>query len=26
MTVQQSKHAAYVITLCNKNKCADIHY
>ena len=23
MTVQQSKYVAYVITLCNKNSCAD---
>ena len=26
MTVQQSKQVAYVITLCNKNSCADVHH
>ena len=26
MTVQRSKHVAYIITLCNKNSCADAHY
>jgi len=24
MTIQYSKHVAYVITLCNKNSCADV--
>jgi len=26
MIVQYSKHVAYVITLRNKNSCADVHY